>query len=176
MATVRLRSLRKSFGAVDVIKGVEIDIQAGEFVVFVGPTGCGTSTLLRMIAGLEDITSSMLEIDGATVNDKAPKDRGIAMVFQTYAVFPHMTVREDVAFGLTTAGASKTGREEKVAFGRASCATPIPDADRARGRRAARQDRADRAAWPRDVVEIGQAFDPDRAHLFPPAEPGNDRH
>jgi multiple sugar transport system ATP-binding protein len=88
MATVRLRSLRKSFGAVDVIKGVEIDIQAGEFIVFVGPSGCGTSTLLRMIAGLEDITSSMLEIDGATVNDKAPKDRGIAMVFQTYAVFP----------------------------------------------------------------------------------------
>ncbi|MFN3147809.1 MAG: ABC transporter ATP-binding protein [Paracoccaceae bacterium] len=115
MATVRLRNLRKSFGAVEVIKGVDIDIEDGEFVVFVGPSGCGKSTLLRMIAGLEDITSGTLEIDGVVVNDKAPKDRGIAMVFQTYAIFPHMTVRENVAFGLTIAGASRAEKEQKVA-------------------------------------------------------------
>ncbi len=115
MATVRLRDVRKSFGSVEVIKGVDIDIEDGEFVVFVGPSGCGKSTLLRMIAGLEDITSGSLEIDGRVVNDLEPKQRGIAMVFQTYAIFPHMTVRENVAFGLTIAGASKEEKEEKVA-------------------------------------------------------------
>ncbi len=101
---------RKSFGSVDVIKGVDIDIEDGEFVVFVGPSGCGKSTLLRMIAGLEDITSGTLEIDGKVVNDLPPKERGIAMVFQTYAIFPHMTVRENMAFGLTIAKA-RQGRE-----------------------------------------------------------------
>jgi multiple sugar transport system ATP-binding protein len=115
MATVKLRDIRKSYGVVDVIKGVDIDIADGEFVVFVGPSGCGKSTLLRMIAGLEDITSGTLEIDGKVVNDLEPKARGIAMVFQTYAIFPHMTVRENVAFGLTIAGASKAEKEAKVA-------------------------------------------------------------
>ena len=115
MATVKLRNVRKSFGNVEVIKGVDIDIADGEFVVFVGPSGCGKSTLLRMIAGLEDITSGTLEIDGQVVNDLEPKQRGIAMVFQTYAIFPHMTVRENVAFGLTIAGASKEEKEKKVA-------------------------------------------------------------
>ena len=115
MANVRLRDVRKSFGAVEVIKGVDIDIAEGEFVVFVGPSGCGKSTLLRMIAGLEDITGGTLEIDGKVVNDLPPKDRGIAMVFQTYAIFPHMTVRENVAFGLTIAGAPKAEKDEKVA-------------------------------------------------------------
>jgi len=115
MATVKLRDVRKSFGAVEVIKGVDIDVADGEFVVFVGPSGCGKSTLLRMIAGLEDITSGTLEIDGVVVNDLEPKQRGIAMVFQTYAIFPHMTVRENVAFGLTIAGASKAEKEKKVA-------------------------------------------------------------
>ncbi len=115
MATVKLRDIRKSFGSVEVIKGVDIDIEDGEFVVFVGPSGCGKSTLLRMIAGLEDITSGTLEIDGDVVNDLEPKQRGIAMVFQTYAIFPHMTVRENVAFGLTIAGASKEEKAAKVA-------------------------------------------------------------
>ncbi len=114
MAQVRLRDARKSFGNVEVIKGVDIDIEDGEFVVFVGPSGCGKSTLLRMISGLEDITSGTLEIDGEVVNDLQPKDRGIAMVFQTYAIFPHMTVRENVAFGLTIQGASKEEKAEKV--------------------------------------------------------------
>ena len=115
MATVKLKDVRKSFGNIEVIKGVNIEVEDGEFVVFVGPSGCGKSTLLRMIAGLEDITSGTLEIDGKVVNDLEPKQRGIAMVFQTYAIFPHMTVRENVAFGLTIAGASKAEKEKKVA-------------------------------------------------------------
>ena len=115
MATVSLRNIRKSFGAVEVIKGVDIDIEDGEFVVIVGPSGCGKSTLLRMIAGLEDITSGTLTIDGQTVNDLEPSKRGIAMVFQTYAIFPHMTVRENVAFGLTINRVSKAVKDEKVA-------------------------------------------------------------
>ncbi|SLN28513.1 ABC transporter ATP-binding protein [Roseisalinus antarcticus] len=115
MADVRLRNLTKSFGSVQVIKGVDIDIEDGEFVVFVGPSGCGKSTLLRMIAGLEDITSGTLEIGGKRVNDVQPKERGIAMVFQSYAIFPHMTVRENVAFGLTINGASKADKGAKVA-------------------------------------------------------------
>ena len=115
MGSVRLRGVRKAFGDVEVIRGVDIDVEDGEFVVFVGPSGCGKSTLLRMIAGLEDITSGTLEIDGRRVNDRPPKERGIAMVFQTYAIFPHMSVRENVAFGLTIAGASRAEKERKVA-------------------------------------------------------------
>lgn len=114
MSTIRLKNIKKTYGDVDVIKGVDIDIDDGEFVVFVGPSGCGKSTLLRMIAGLEDITSGTLEIDGKVVNDLEPKQRGIAMVFQSYAIFPHMTVRENVAFGLTIAGASKAEKAKKV--------------------------------------------------------------
>lgn len=115
MAQVKLRDVKKSFGSIDVIKGVDIDIADGEFVVFVGPSGCGKSTLLRMIAGLEDITSGTLEIDGERMNNRQPKDRGIAMVFQTYAIFPHMTVRENVAFGLTIKKTPKVEVEAKVA-------------------------------------------------------------
>ncbi|MDP5084757.1 MAG: sn-glycerol-3-phosphate ABC transporter ATP-binding protein UgpC [Yoonia sp.] len=115
MANVRLRNIRKNYGKVEVIKGVDIDINDGEFVVFVGPSGCGKSTLLRMIAGLEDITDGTLEIDGTCVNDLEPSKRGIAMVFQSYAIFPHMTVRENVAFGLTIKKASKAEKEKKVA-------------------------------------------------------------
>ena len=114
MADVKLRDIRKSYGSVEVIKGVDIDIKHGEFVVFVGPSGCGKSTLLRMIAGLEDITSGTLEIDGQQVNDLEPSRRGIAMVFQTYAIFPHMTVRENVAFGLTINKMAKAEKDAKV--------------------------------------------------------------
>lgn len=114
MADVLLKGIEKSYGSVDVIKGVDIEIKDGEFVVFVGPSGCGKSTLLRMIAGLEDITGGTLEIGGQVVNHVQPSERGIAMVFQSYAIFPHMTVRENVAFGLTIAGASKAEKEAKV--------------------------------------------------------------
>ena len=115
MAQIKLSGIRKSFGSTQVIKGVDIDSADGEFVVFVGPSGCGKSTLLRMIAGLEDISGGTLSIDGTVMNDLAPKDRGVAIVFQSYAIFPHMTVRENVAFGLTIARAPAAGRDAKVA-------------------------------------------------------------
>ena len=100
MANIQLKDVRKSFGVVDVIKGVDLEIESGEFMVFVGPSGCGKSTLLRLVAGLEDITSGELLFDGKVVNDLAPSKRGIAMVFQSYALYPHMTVYDNMAFGL----------------------------------------------------------------------------
>ena len=115
MSSLKLTKFRKSYGAVEVIRGVDLDIAQGEFVVFVGPSGCGKSTLLRMIAGLEEITSGTLMIGDQMCNDMAPRDRGIAMVFQSYALYPHMTVEENMAFGLKLAGASKDERRAKVA-------------------------------------------------------------
>jgi len=115
MASVSLKAIRKVYGSTEVIKGVDIDIADGEFVVFVGPSGCGKSTLLRMIAGLEDISAGTLTIGDRVVNDLPPKDRSIAMVFQSYAIFPHMTVRENLAFGLTIAKAPKAEKDAKVA-------------------------------------------------------------
>ncbi len=104
MTVLSLKSVRKSFGPVDVIKGVDLDIKAGEFMVFVGPSGCGKSTLLRLIAGLEDITSGTLSFDDKVVNDLVPSKRGIAMVFQSYALYPHMTVYDNMAFGMQLNG------------------------------------------------------------------------
>ncbi len=101
MASIELRKIRKAFGAVEVIKGVDLEVRSGEFMVFVGPSGCGKSTLLRLISGLEDITSGEMLFDGKLVNALAPSKRGIAMVFQSYALYPHMTVYENMAFGLT---------------------------------------------------------------------------
>ncbi|MFT3847333.1 MAG: sn-glycerol-3-phosphate ABC transporter ATP-binding protein UgpC [Propionivibrio sp.] len=114
MADVKLTNVKKSFGAVDVIKGVDLEINQGEFVVFVGPSGCGKSTLLRMISGLEDITSGELQIGGQVMNDVDPSQRGVAMVFQTYALYPHMTVRENMGFALRYAGAPKDEVKAKV--------------------------------------------------------------
>ncbi len=114
MATLQLRNLRKSYGPVEVIKGVNLDISDREFVVFVGPSGCGKSTLLRMIAGLEEITSGDLMIDGKKVNRVGPADRGLAMVFQSYALYPHMTVRQNMAFALRLAHVAKAERDRKV--------------------------------------------------------------
>ena len=115
MADVVLKNIKKSFGTVDVIKGVDLDIKDGEFTVFVGPSGCGKSTLLRMIAGLEDISDGDMFIGDTRVNTVAPKDRGVAMVFQSYAIFPHMTVRENIGFGLTIAKTPKAEKDAKVA-------------------------------------------------------------
>jgi multiple sugar transport system ATP-binding protein len=114
MANVVMKGIRKAFGSVEIIKGIDLTLNHGEFVVFVGPSGCGKSTLLRLIAGLEDITSGTMEIGGKVVNDLPPKDRSIAMVFQSYALFPHMTVYDNVAFGLNIAKAPKAEVEEKV--------------------------------------------------------------
>ena len=100
MASVAIRGVRKAFGAVEVIHGVNVDIGDGEFVVLVGPSGCGKSTLLRMIAGLENITGGVIRIDNRVVNHVPPKERDVAMVFQNYALYPHMTVADNLGFSL----------------------------------------------------------------------------
>ncbi|PYE87654.1 ABC transporter ATP-binding protein [Phyllobacterium leguminum] len=104
MGTLKLENIRKSFGSVDVLKGIDLDVKDGELVVFVGPSGCGKSTLLRIIAGLEDATSGDVLIDGAAAGHIPPAKRGIAMVFQTYALYPHLTVRDNMGLGLKQAG------------------------------------------------------------------------
>jgi lactose/L-arabinose transport system ATP-binding protein len=115
MADVSLHQLRKTYGALEVIKGVDLEVKSGEFVVFVGPSGCGKSTLLRMIAGLEDISSGALTIGGREMNDVDPSRRGIAMVFQTYALYPHMTVQQNMGFALRFAGMAKPEIDRRVA-------------------------------------------------------------
>jgi len=115
MAEVSLRGVRKSFGPIEIIKGVNLDVAHGEFCVFVGPSGCGKSTLLRMIAGLEDISGGSVSIDNVDVTRTPPANRGIAMVFQSYALYPHMTVRENISFGLRMANAPKAHIAERVA-------------------------------------------------------------
>ena len=115
MATLKLTDVAKTYGgSVDVLKNIDLDIAQGELIVFVGPSGCGKSTLLRMIAGLEKITGGTLEIDGQVVNDIPPAQRGIAMVFQSYALYPHMTVRENMSFALKIAKKSQAEIDEAV--------------------------------------------------------------
>jgi multiple sugar transport system ATP-binding protein len=115
MGQVQLRGVRKSYGTVDVIRGIDLDVRDGEFLVFVGPSGCGKSTTLRMIAGLEDITAGEIAIDGVRANELHPADRGAAMVFQSYALYPHMTVAENMGFALKMAGVGKAERAAQVA-------------------------------------------------------------
>jgi multiple sugar transport system ATP-binding protein len=115
MANVSIRDVRKRFGQTEVLHGVSVEIEDGEFVILVGPSGCGKSTLLRMIAGLENITAGEIAIAGRVVNDVAPKERDIAMVFQNYALYPHMTVRDNMAFSLSLAKMPKAVIEQHVA-------------------------------------------------------------
>ncbi|QLF69398.1 ABC transporter ATP-binding protein [Peteryoungia desertarenae] len=152
MTGLVLKDIRKAYGQVKVLHGINLEIKEGEFIVFVGPSGCGKSTLLRMIAGLEDITGGEMYIDGQLVNDVPPSKRGIAMVFQSYALYPHMTVYDNMAFGMRIAGESKDeidrrvraaaeilqlapyldrlpkalsgGQRQRVAIGRAICRNP----------------------------------------------------
>jgi multiple sugar transport system ATP-binding protein len=114
MASITMRNVKKAFGQVEVIKGVDLDIRNQEFVVFVGPSGCGKSTLLRLVAGLEDISSGQMLFDGQEVNDLPPAERGIAMVFQSYALYPHMSVYDNMAFGLKLAKFGQDGIDERV--------------------------------------------------------------
>src|SRR5690349_22199645 len=115
MASVEIRDVRKAFGATNVIHGVNISIRDGEFVVLVGPSGCGKSTLLQMIAGLENITGGEIRVGERVVNRLPPKERDVAMVFQNYALYPHMTVADNMAFSMKLRKASKTEIEERVA-------------------------------------------------------------
>ncbi|NNE50843.1 MAG: sn-glycerol-3-phosphate ABC transporter ATP-binding protein UgpC, partial [Sulfitobacter sp.] len=114
MATVTLKDVKKSFGPTDVIHGIDVEIADGEFIVIVGPSGCGKSTLLRMVAGLETVTAGDVLIGGQRANDKEPMDRDIAMVFQNYALYPHMSVRQNMGYGLKIAGLPKSEIETKV--------------------------------------------------------------
>ena len=114
MSSVQIRDVRKSFGNFEVLHGVSIPIEDGEFVVLVGPSGCGKSTLLRMLAGLENITSGTISIGDRVVNNVQPKERDIAMVFQNYALYPHMTVADNMGFSLKLRGAS-AGRDRQAA-------------------------------------------------------------
>ncbi len=114
MATVSIRNAQKAFGDVEIIKGVNLDIKDGEFCVFVGPSGCGKSTLLRMIAGLEDFTSGSLQIGDKEMVGIEPADRGVAMVFQSYALYPHMTVRDNIGFGLRMTGHDRADIEKRT--------------------------------------------------------------
>jgi ABC-type sugar transport system ATPase subunit len=115
MADLRLEGLRKSYGAAAVIRGIDLEIPFGEFVVFVGPSGCGKSTLLRMIAGLEPISEGVIRIGGTVANLLEPAERGVAMVFQSYALYPHMTAYKNMAFGLKIAGLSRNEIDRRVA-------------------------------------------------------------
>ena len=115
MATVSFKNIKKSFGKTDIIHGISFDISDGEFVVLVGPSGCGKSTLLRMLAGLEEISGGDILIDDKVVNDLESKDRDIAMVFQSYALYPHMTVRDNMAFSLLLRKADAAKTDERVA-------------------------------------------------------------
>jgi sn-glycerol 3-phosphate transport system ATP-binding protein len=115
MATVTLKNVKKSFGATEVIHGIDADIKDGEFIVIVGPSGCGKSTLLRMVAGLEVVTSGEVLIGGERANDKEPMDRDIAMVFQNYALYPHMSVRKNMGYGLKMAGMARAEVTKRVA-------------------------------------------------------------
>ena len=115
MGSLQLKSIRKAFGGHEVLKGIDLEVKDGEFVIFVGPSGCGKSTLLRVIAGLEDATSGSVQIDGAEVVNTPPAKRGIAMVFQSYALYPHLTVKDNMGLGLKQMGAPKTEIDTKVA-------------------------------------------------------------
>src|SRR5512141_981405 len=114
MASIDIRGVDKSFGATQVLHAVDLHVDDGEFVVLVGPSGCGKSTLLRMIAGLEEISGGQIEIGGKVVNDMPPKDRDIAMVFQNYALYPHMKVRDNMAFSMLLAKRPRREIDERV--------------------------------------------------------------
>src|SRR5580658_9936478 len=115
MSTLEIRSLRKKFGSLEILKGIDISLEQGGFLVLVGPSGCGKSTLLNTIAGLESITSGEIRVDGHAINDLHPSKRDIAMVFQSYALYPNMSVAQNIAFGMEMRGVPKPQRDKAVA-------------------------------------------------------------
>ena len=115
MGSIELKSVRKDFAGFSVINGVDLHVEDGEFTVFVGPSGCGKSTLLRLIAGLEDISSGQILIDGIDATNIGPAQRGLAMVFQSYALYPHMNVKKNMTFGLKFAGLAQPEMDRRVA-------------------------------------------------------------
>src|SRR5215467_7988828 len=122
MASLSIRNVRKTYpNGVEVLKGVDIDIDDGQFLILVGGSGCGKSTLLNMVAGLESVTSGEILIDGKVVNDLSPKERDIAMVFQSYALYPSMTVRENISFGLNIRKVAKPSRRASSVACRRCC-------------------------------------------------------
>ncbi|OUS04109.1 sugar ABC transporter ATP-binding protein [Rhodobacterales bacterium 52_120_T64] len=114
MATVELKGLVKTFGKTEVLHGIDLAVEDGEFIVFVGPSGCGKSTTLRLLAGLDEVSSGEILIGGNVVNNLEPKERNIAMVFQNYAIYPHMSVRKNIGFGLRTSKMSKADKEKRI--------------------------------------------------------------
>ena len=123
MARVQLSRVRKAFGATTVLRDIDLTIEDGEFVVFVGPSGCGKSTLLRIVAGLETASEGEIRLDGQPVNDVSPAERGVAMVFQSYALYPHMTVFDNMAFALKLAKTPRPAIDQAVRAAAASSTT-----------------------------------------------------
>ncbi|WP_119300578.1 ABC transporter ATP-binding protein [Dongia deserti] len=155
MASIDIADIRKAYGPVHVLHGIDLSIHDGEFVVLVGPSGCGKSTLLRMIAGLEDISAGEIRIDGRRVNDLEPKDRDIAMVFQSYALYPHMTVAENMSYSLRLRRTAK----ERIAAAISGAATKLGlDALMARRPRALSGGQRQRVAMGRAIVRAPKAF------------------
>ncbi len=155
MGQITLRKVRKAFGSTVVIPGADLEIKDGEFIVFVGPSGCGKSTLLRMIAGLEDTTSGEIVIDGRDVSDVGPAERGLAMVFQSYALYPHMTVRDNISFPMRMAKMPKEEQGTRIAA--AAKALNLTDyLDRKPGQLSGGQ--RQRVAIGRAIVREPQAF------------------
>jgi multiple sugar transport system ATP-binding protein len=155
MGKIELVGVEKTFGNVAVIKGVDLTVEDGEFVVFVGPSGCGKSTLLRLIAGLEDTTGGEILIDGVDVSKSPPAKRGLSMVFQSYALYPHMSVRSNIGFGLRMAGVPKEERNKKVEAA-ASVLNLTPYLDRRPGQLSGGQ--RQRVAIGRAIVREPKAF------------------
>jgi len=114
MGTLSLQKVTKAFGTMQVLHGISLDVANGEFIALVGPSGCGKSTLLRMIAGLERVSGGDILLDGRIINEVAPKDRDVAMVFQSYALYPHMTVRENMGFALRMAGVARATARDQI--------------------------------------------------------------
>ncbi len=147
MASIAIRDITKNYGRNQVVHGVDLDIGSGEFVVILGPSGCGKSTLLRMIAGLEEISGGEIAIDGTVVNRLEPRERGCAMVFQNYALYPHMSVADNIGYALKVAGVPRAARAERVrAVARMLELEPLLDRRPARCPAAS----ASGSPWPRD--------------------------